>query len=89
MKISKLQTVDPKDFGGLVTDAHLGALMQEQPQLVSDTIDLLYQVNYGSDDMISFINKQPKSYLKDDVPFEWLLQGADEKNFPIIGYYGD
>jgi hypothetical protein len=89
MKISKLQTTDPKDFGGLVTDNHFGMLMQEVPYLVSDTVDMLYKVNVGGDDIVSFANKFQKRFIPDDRPYEWLLQGADEKNVPILGYYGE
>lgn len=89
MKISPLQVVDSKDFGGLVTDNHLATLMQEQPYLVSDMIDTLYKVNLGGDDLISFAAKFPKKYLPDDKPYQWLLQGADEKNSPIIAAYLD
>jgi hypothetical protein len=89
MRISPLQTMDPTDFGGLVTDNHLGTLLQEQPYLISDVIDTLYKVNLGGDDLVSFANRFPKRYIPDDRPYEWLLQGADEKNVPIIGWYSD
>lgn len=89
MKISRLQITDPKDFGQLVTDNHFGMLMQEQPFLISDAIDTLYSVNIGGDDIVSVASRYPKKMLSDDRPFEWLLQGADERNYPILGYYSD
>ncbi len=87
MLISKLQTLDPKDWAGLTTDNHLGALYMQQPQLVSEVIEHIYKVNLGGDDVVSFINQFPVMYIDDDVPFDWLLQGADEKNIPLLGAY--
>ena len=87
MLISKLQTLDPKDWTGLTTDNHLGALYMQQPQLVSEVIEHIYKVNLGGDDVVSFINQFPVMYIDDDVPFDWLLQGADEKNIPLLGAY--
>lgn len=87
MLISKLQTLDQRDWTGLTTDNHLGALYMQEPQLVSEVIEMIYKVNLGGDDIVSFINKFPVMYIDDDVPYEWLLQGADEKNIPIIDYW--
>lgn len=87
MLISKLQTLDPKDWTGLTTDNHLGALYMQQPQLVSEVIEHIYKVNLGGDDVVSFMNQFPVMYIDDDVPFDWLLQGADEKNIPLLGAY--
>jgi hypothetical protein len=87
MLISKLQTLDPKDWGGLTTDNHLGALYMQEPQLVSEVIEHIYKVNLGGDDVMSFINQFPVMYIDDDVPYDWLLQGADEKNIPLVDYW--
>lgn len=87
MQISKLQTLDPKDWGGLTTDNHLGALYMQEPQLVSEVIEHLYKVNLGGDDVVSFINQFPVMYVDDDVPYEWLLQGADEKSISLVDYW--
>jgi len=87
MLISKLQTLEPKDWAGLTTDNHLGALYMQQPQLVNEVIEHIYKVNLGGDDVVSFINQFPLMYIDDDVPFDWLLQGADEKNIPLIAYW--
>lgn len=87
MLISKLQTLDQKDWAGLTTDNHLGALYMQEPQLVSEVIEHIYKVNLGGDDVVSFINQFPVMYIDDDVPYEWLLQGADEKNIPLLGAY--
>lgn len=71
----------------MTTDNHLGALYMQEPQLVSEVIEHIYKVNLGGDDVVSFINQFPVMYIDDDVPFDWLLQGADEKNIPIIAAY--
>ena len=87
MLISKLQTYEQKDWAGLTTENHLGYLYQQQPELISEVIEMLYKVNLGGEDYVHFLNKFPKMYINDDVPFDWLLQGADEKNIPLITYW--
>jgi len=84
MLISPLQKYEPKDFGGLVTDNHLGALFAQEPQYVSKVIEQLFRVNLGGDDIVSFLDQFPVEYIDDDRPFKWMLQGSDEKNVPLI-----
>lgn len=88
MLISPLQKYEPKDWTGLTTENHLGALFAIEPQLVTSLIENIYQVNLG-DDLISFMNQFPVEHLEDDRPYEWMLQGADEKNYPLVGSYAD
>ena len=88
MLVSKLQKYEPKDWTGLTTENHLGALFALEPQLVSSLIENIYKVNLG-DDLISFMNQFPVEYIDDDRPYEWFLQGADEKNIPAITSYLD
>ena len=83
MLISPLQKYEPKDFGGLVTDNHLGALFAQEPQYISKVIEQLFRVNLGGDDVVSFLDQFPVEYIDDDRPFKWMLQGADEKNYPL------
>jgi len=87
MLVSKLQITTPQDWAGLTTENHLGYLYNQQPQLVSDIIEMLYKVNLGGEDIVSFLNKFPKMYVDDDVPYRWMLQGSDEKNIPILDYW--
>lgn len=89
MLISKLQITDSKDWSGMTTENHWGALYQQSPILLSNVAEMLYKVNLGGDDIVAFMNKFPKRYIDDDLPYQWLLQGADEKNIPILGYYSD
>lgn len=88
MLISPLQKYEPKDWTGLTTENHLGALFAIEPQLVTSLIENIYQVNLG-DDLISFMNQFPVEHLEDDRPYEWMLQGADEKNYPLVASYAD
>ena len=88
MLISPLQKYEPKDWSGLTTENHFGALYGIEPQLVSTVIEHIYKVNLG-EDFVGFVNKFPIMYIDDDRPYEWLLQGADEKNIPLVAAYLD
>ena len=88
MQISQLQKYEPKDWTGLTTENHLGSMFAQEPELVSSLIENIYKVNLG-DDLISFMNNFEKEYVDDDVPYEWFLQGADEKNIPLVAAYAD
>ena len=83
MIISPLQKYEPKDWSGLTTENHLGSLFGLEPILISNVIDNIYRVNYG-EDFISFVNKFPVEEIDDDRVYEWLLQGADEKNIALV-----
>lgn len=84
-KISKLQIVDQKHWGGLTREAHLGWLGMNDPQYVSKVIDKIYEVNYGTDNIVSFIEQFPVHYLNDEGVYRWMLQGAEERNIPLVG----
>lgn len=83
MLISPLQKYEPKDWSGLTTENHLGALFGLEPQLLSNVIEMIYKVNLG-DDLMHMLDQFPTITIDDDRPYEWLLQGADEKNIPLI-----
>jgi len=89
MLISPLQKYEPKEWGGLTTENHLGALFGQEPELINSVIEQIYKVNLGGDDIVSFLDKFPTKYIQDDVPFRWMLQGADEKNIPLEDYWAD
>jgi len=89
MLISPLQKYEPKDWSGLTTENHLGALYAQEPQFISKVIDQIYKVNLGGDDIVSFLDQFPTEYVQDDVPFKWMLQGADEKNIALVASYAD
>ncbi len=75
--------VESKDWAGLTTTNHLGALFGEKPIMISDFISRLQYMDLG-EDLISFMNKFPTKYIEDDREFEWLLQGAEDKNIPLV-----
>lgn len=85
MLVNALQKYEPKNFTGLVTSNHLGAIFATEPILASKLIENIYQVNVGQD-IVSYMDRFPTHYLEDDRPYEWLLQGADEKNTPLLAF---
>src|SRR5674476_454710 len=86
MKVFPNQVYEPKDFSGLVTENNLGQLFQEKPIQISQYIERLYEVNLA-DDMLTLLNKYPTFEIEDDREYEWMLQGADEKNIPLTAAY--
>ena len=85
-RISNLQVYSPKDFSGLVTENHLGAMFQTNPILVSDLISSIYDVNL-SHDLDRFMDQFPTLEIDSDDEFEWMLQGSEFKNIPLLEAY--
>jgi len=83
-KISKLQIVEPKHWSGLTRESHLGAIGYTQPQFVDKTVDRLYEVNYGADNIVSFINQFPVHYIDEEGEYRWRLHGTEERNIPLV-----
>jgi len=83
-RISKLQTVEPKYWSGLTREAHLGWIGMTEPEAISKVIDKIYEVNYGADNIVSFMDQFPTHYLDTEGPYYWYLQGADERNIPLV-----
>jgi hypothetical protein len=88
-KISALQIVDPKHWSGLTRESHLGWLGMQEPEVISTVMNRLYELNVGSDNFVSFMNKLPTEWINDDVVYRWFLQGSDERSIPLIGAYTD
>ena len=88
MRITKLQQIDQKRWSNFTDSNHLGALNLTKPELISDTIEHLYKINLGSDDIVSLIEQYDTHYIDPnaDGEYEWMLQGEDEYNVPIIGF---
>lgn len=85
--LNQLQKFEPKDWSGLTTENHLGAMFGLQPILVSDIIDNIYDVNLGLD-LDRFMDQFPVMEIERDAPFEWLLNTQSPfKNIPLINYY--
>lgn len=84
--ISPLQEYEPKDFSGLVTTNHLGALYQEKPTETSNLVTMLYRANKGLN--FGMILRQFTPFeCKTDADFRWHLQGDSRKNVPLVGAY--
>lgn len=83
-KISALQIVDPKHWSGLTRESHLGWLGMQEPEIISKTMNRLYELNVGSDNFVSFINGLPTEYISDDGVYRWFLQGSDERSIPLV-----
>ena len=75
--------VESKDWSGLTTENHLGALFGEQPEKIGKFISRLEYLDLG-EDLISYMEQYPTLYLEDDKEYEWMLQGAEEKNIPLV-----
>lgn len=84
--ISPLQEYEPKDFSGLVTPNHLGALYQEKPTETSNLVTMLYRANKGLN--FGMILKQfTPFYCETDADFRWHLQGDSRKNIPLVACF--
>jgi hypothetical protein len=83
-KISALQIVDPKHWSGLTRESHLGWLGMQEPEIISSVMNRLYELNVGTDNFVSFMNKLPTEYINDDVVYRWFLQGSDERSIPLV-----
>lgn len=83
-RISALQIVDQKHWSGLTRESHLGWLGMQEPEIISKVMNRLYELNIGSDNIVSFINNLPTEYINDDVAYRWFLQGSDERSIPLV-----
>ena len=81
--VSPLQEYEPKDWSGLTTKTHLGAIYQVKPQDATDLVTLLYKANYGTNFGV-FLRKFSPLRLKSDDDFRWRLQGSSKKNIPLV-----
>lgn len=84
MQISRLQIVEPKYWSNLTRESHLGWLGLTEPEMINNWVDRIYEVNYGADNIVSFIDKFPIHYVSQDGPYRWRIQGSDERNIPLV-----
>lgn len=85
VKIFKTQVTDPKAWSHLTREAHLGWTGQNQPvDIGNKMIDRLYELNYGADNIVSFIEKLPVMTIPKEGPYRWWLQGTEERNIPLV-----
>ena len=85
MKVSKLQIVEPQHWSGMTRHSHLGAIGYTQPQYVDKVMERLYEVNYGADNIVSFINQFPVHHIDEEGEYRWMLHGSEERNIPLVG----
>ena len=83
MKVSRLQTVEPQHWSGVTRKSHLGMIGYTQPQYVDKVMDRLYEVNFGADNIVSFINQFPVHYIDQEGEYRWLLHGSEERSIPL------
>lgn len=87
---SPLVDVEQQYWNGLTTPMHLHQLYMKEPQIISNTIENVWSKNIGGDDLVRFTDQFSTTYVDDPtMPYEWYLQGADERNFPIVDYWKD
>ena len=70
---SKLQIIDQKYWSGLTREEHLAWLGNKTYQYIDEKIEKVYELNYGDDNIVSFINKIPTVEIEEDVPYRWIL----------------
>jgi len=83
-QITPLQIIDPKYWSGLTRDQHLAWAYGKSPQYIDKTLETVYEVNYGDDNLVSFVNKFPVMEIETDDPYRWRLMGAEERNIPLV-----
>lgn len=83
-KVSKLQVVEPKYWSKLTTIDHLAAIGGFQPEIINQTLDYIYDVNYGYN-FGSLINSLPVHYVDNgEVPYQWAMIGGEERPIPLV-----
>lgn len=81
---SPLQVVDPKHWSNLTQESHMAWLGGKTHQyIVNDRVEKVFELNNGTDNLVSFINRLPSVELDDESPYRWKLLGADEWNIPL------
>lgn len=84
IQISKLQIVDPKHWNGMTREEHMAWLGGKTHQYIDNRIERVYELNYGSDNFVSFVNRFPVHEVEEDVPYRWRLMGTEERNIPLV-----
>lgn len=83
--INALQVYYPKSWSGLTTENHMAAIFAQAPQLVSDTVSLVFgNLQYKSLDYL--LTKVGTKEMPTDSDYEWFLKGNDRKAVNIVSY---
>lgn len=83
--INSLQVSAAKSWAGLTTDSHLYSIGQREPQMASDIVTQIWNMQ-GQYSFDSFLSKYPTVYYDTDADYRWFLKGDDEKAVTITGY---
>lgn len=84
MKIILTQVTDQKHWAGLTKSNNLVAAgLVKGPAVLSQTIDNLYEMVNGDDNLVSVVDKYPTIYTDQEV-YEWMLRGSSERNIPLV-----
>lgn len=78
-----LQEYQGKDWSGLTTKNHLGAIYESQPQEASKLVTLMHLRNRGAN-FWGFLRQFEPRRLQTDDDFRWRLQGISDKNIPLV-----
>src|SRR6056297_1856066 len=79
-----LQEYQGRDWSGLTTRNHLGAIFEAMPQDASKLVTAMHSVNRGVN-FYSFLRANFGSLrLKTEDDFRWKLQGTSNKNIPLV-----
>lgn len=84
-KISPLQVSYVKGWTGLTTSNHFDALFQRAPQLASQVMTKLFQMDLGKT-LDGILNKYPAKEMPDDIEYEWYIKGDDRRPYDIVSY---
>lgn len=84
MRVSALQTLEPQYWGKVTTEENLAVMGMIKPQYISNLIDMVYEVNYGADNIVSLIDRFPVRYLDEDNEYRWRLQGSEERSIELV-----
>lgn len=82
--MSKLEIVQQKNWRGLTTPDHLGWLGMSQPEIINSTIQNLFELDYGSNNIVSLMNKFPVYELNQDGEYRWMVYGATERAISLV-----
>jgi hypothetical protein len=83
MEPLKLQEYQGKDWTGLTTKNHLGAIFESSPQDASRLVTMMHLRNRGSN-FWGFLRQFPPKRLEREDDFRWRLQGISDKNVPLV-----
>jgi len=83
MKISNTQIVNSKDWSGMTSKNHLGAIWEQKPQLASKITGRMLAESYGTS-LDTMLSELPIKTLETDDDFTWSLIGNNEQNISLV-----